>query len=108
VTAADERSTEIAALADRIKDRSVAYEVARHYGIALSIDHIDISRMERMAELLVQMDTESTGTADRLAALLDAIGRLIPWAESYRMHHVVIALRGLLDADAAAAARGDQ
>lgn len=39
----------------------------------------------------------------QLDTLRNAIGKLIPWAESYRMHHVVIALRELL----ALAAVGD-
>ena len=47
--------------------------------------------------------TERDEYRRQLDTLRNAIEKLIPWAESYRMHHVVIALRELL----ALAAVGD-
>ena len=71
-------------LTDEIADAVSAESVAR----AVAMSHIAAERDEYRR----QLDT-----------LRNAIEKLMPWAESYRMHHVVIALRELL----ALAAVGD-
>lgn len=48
---ADTRA-EIEALIERWKEREVLYEAARNYGIVLDLDHRDIARNARAAELL--------------------------------------------------------
>ena len=57
------------------------------------------SLVARIGDLLAERDEYRR----QLDTLRNAIEKLIPWAESYRMHHVVMALRELL----ALAAVGD-
>lgn len=55
---------------------------------------------------VAELVAEVRGLRAQLDTLRNAIEKLIPWAESYRMHHVAIALRGALAA-AAAVPSGD-
>jgi len=48
----DNTRAEVEALVERAKDRKTAYEVCKRYGITNSFDHIDLSRLERMVDLL--------------------------------------------------------
>ena len=50
------------------------------------------SLVARIGDLLAERDEARR----QIDALRNAIEKLIPWAESYRMHHVVMALRELL------------
>ena len=50
------------------------------------------SLVARIGDLLAERDEYRR----QLDTLRNAIEKLIPWAESYRMHHVVMALRELL------------
>ena len=115
-TPEDERHIEVAALVDRIRARRVAYDAARHYGIRLDLDHVDMSRMERMAELLVELNAEVVRREDsdtarpvsdddvrrvkqmaRIMAERDALAArlrtLLDGIEAARLHDVVHRLR---------------
>ena len=59
--------------------------------------------MESLVARIADLLAESDEARRQLDTLRNAIEKLIPWAESYRMHHVVMALRELL----ALAAVGD-
>ena len=67
-------------------------DIAITYGYEVGVEDGRAEGVDERDEYRRQLDT-----------LRNAIGKLIPWAESYRMHHVVIALRELL----ALAAVGD-
>ena len=48
----DTTRAEVEVLVERAKDRKTTYEVCKRYGISNDFDHIDLSRLERMADLL--------------------------------------------------------
>lgn len=47
----DDTRRVVEALIDRVGERRAAHDAARHYGIVLDLNHFDIARMERLAEL---------------------------------------------------------
>lgn len=103
VAAVEEEARQYAENADYWRDRLNDHKASLAIQAFTAPDEDEAVMMESLVARIGDLLAERDEYRRQLDTLRNAIEKLIPWAESYRMHHVVMALRELL----ALAAVGD-
>ena len=96
VAAVEEEARQYAENADYWRDRLNDHKASLAIQAFTAPDEDEAVMMESLVARIGDLLAERDEYRRQLDTLRNAIEKLIPWAESYRMHHVVMALRELL------------